>query len=490
MGATYRVVGIAGQRATRKGAADGFRIWVRGADDLTRLAGPVPGRGSGSPTSTPNAGPMLPITSIDRAGTSGDARIAIAGTVIAPAALLDATARRIVVQDHKGAVEVLLPTGVGAPPVGARIRAEGRMGIAYGAPRLRADALMVTGAGATPAPLVLHAGPTGSHEWRLVRVKGTITDVQKLGDRWRAEIQVGKARVVVTGQPGAGIARDVMVEGHSVTVAGIVRRPYPTATDQRFTILPRFPADVAVESGPRKPGSTGSAATVEPRSTIAAGEGEIARHIADADMIALADHVGAEVRVGGLVVELRRDGVAIDDGTGIGRIVLRGAAADLLPLLEPDDAINAIGIVETIDGQTMLVVREPGGLLRVNDPTTVGPSRSSDPAGLGGVEARDDRMSRATGLVDLPGAGGSGLAGLAALAAISAASVAVTLVRRRDARGRMAIRIATRLAALMVPAGAPSRQPRAAPGARSEPSVTPGLGVEASVHDPRSAGRA
>ena len=44
VGATYRVTGIGGQRASRKGALDGYRLWLRGAADVQRLAGPPTGR--------------------------------------------------------------------------------------------------------------------------------------------------------------------------------------------------------------------------------------------------------------------------------------------------------------------------------------------------------------------------------------------------------------------------------------------------------------
>ena len=40
---------------------------------------------------------------------------------------------------RSAAIELLLPTGTAAPPVGTRVRAEGRIGVAYGAPRLRVD---------------------------------------------------------------------------------------------------------------------------------------------------------------------------------------------------------------------------------------------------------------------------------------------------------------------------------------------------------------
>ena len=133
----------------------------------------------------------------------------------APATLLDATGRRIVVQDASAAVEILLPTGTPAPAVGSKIRAEGRIGVAYGAPRLRADKLVVTGNGSLPAPATLHGSPGAAQEWRLVAVTGRVVSAAKLGDRWRAEVEVGTAKVVVIGQPGAGIASTTLAVGRT-----------------------------------------------------------------------------------------------------------------------------------------------------------------------------------------------------------------------------------------------------------------------------------
>ena len=42
--ARYRITGIAGQRASKKGAPDGYRIWVRDPADSTLLAAAPPGR--------------------------------------------------------------------------------------------------------------------------------------------------------------------------------------------------------------------------------------------------------------------------------------------------------------------------------------------------------------------------------------------------------------------------------------------------------------
>ena len=96
-GATYRVTGIGGQRASRKGALDGYRLWLRGTADVQRLAGP-PTAGA---TPAPGGGTAAPQTiTIAAALRKGEGTVAIDGVVTAPATLLDATGRRIVVQDR------------------------------------------------------------------------------------------------------------------------------------------------------------------------------------------------------------------------------------------------------------------------------------------------------------------------------------------------------------------------------------------------------
>ena len=175
----------------------------------------------------------------------------------------------------------------------------------------------------------------------------------KLGDRWRAEVEVGAAKVVVIGQPGAGIASTTLAEGRTATVIGIVRRPYPSATDQRFAVTPRSPADIRVAG--RADADAGARDRHRAAGTTSPASGDRAPDPAtaapDADLVDLDTLIGGLVRVGGLVVDLRPDGFTLDDGTAIGRVVLRGPALERLALIEPDDALNAIGRVEAGDGR-------------------------------------------------------------------------------------------------------------------------------------------
>jgi hypothetical protein len=89
-------------------------------------------------------------------------------------------------------------------------------------------------------------------------------------------------------------------------------------------------------------GSSSDGAAVDPGQ---GGNATAARAIdaQDADLGDLATFVGRNVRVGGLVVDLRPDGFTLDDGTATGRVILRAIALDSLALIEPDDALNVVG---------------------------------------------------------------------------------------------------------------------------------------------------
>ncbi|MFL5673507.1 MAG: lamin tail domain-containing protein [Chloroflexota bacterium] len=465
VGATFRVVGIAGQRATRSGALDGYRIWLRDRADLLTTATPAP---SGSPSASPkpSAGGRVAVVSIARALTIKDRDVAIEGVVTTQATLLDSTGRRIVVQDASGAVELLLPKDAVAPTIGTRIRAEGTIGIAYGAPRLRADTITTSGAGTVPPALVLHGPPTQAHEWRLVSVTGRVSAVHKLGDRWRADVDLGATQVAVVGQPGARIPSTTLVVGRTATIVGIARRPFPSASDKRFAVTPRSMTDVRVTGRSAKEGDDtaahdgGTTTTTSGAATTGAPSGE---PVADADLVDLDAVIGRRVRVGGLVVDLREDGFTLDDGTAVGRVVLRGDALAGLALIEPDDALNATGTVEASASGPVVVVDDPGDIVAAGDPVAAAPTdgTGSAAAGLAGASGGSSAApSGLPGTTRFAGLGGSlpfdaGIAGLGTLVAISAASVAVTLIRREQSRRRLTARISGRLATLVAGASGP-----------------------------------
>ena len=170
----------------------------------------------------------------------------------------------------------------------------------------------------------------------------------------------------------------------------------------------------------------------------------------DIDLAEIRDHVGTLVRVGGLVGDIGADGFAIDDGTAVGRVVLRGAALEQLPLIESGDALNAIGVVEAAPdagGTEALVVAvaDPAGIIRVGDPVAETPSIAPSDAAAGPSPAsagEDVAMHRASGLLD-PSLPDLGVAGILL---IGLASLAVTLLRRHRMRRQLAARVARRLA--------------------------------------------
>jgi hypothetical protein len=453
-GLTATFTGVLGQRASRKDALDGYRVWLRDPVDVTviSVAGASP---SPSASSTP-APTGSAIIAIAAARQRDGARVTVEGVLTIDRTLLDASGRRTIVEDASAAIEVYLASPDAAIHAGLRVRVTGTVGQAYGAPRLRADDLQVLG---TAKPVVRDLGraPSAADEWRLVRVSGTITDVHRLGDRWLAELDLGGARVPVSGLAGSGIASTAVVEGRRATVTGIVRRPYPTATDRRFAVVPRGPSDLVSGAAVGTDPGVGPGATGVPGPSNGAGgnAGVGAMGAIDVDLVRLDEHLGRTVRVGGLVADLEPDGVRLDDGTATARLVLAGEAADLVALLQPGDALNATGTVERRDDEAVVVVADPANLVLVGDlgvaPSSGGPGAeapgaftdgSADPttavrAGL----ARDMTLDPAS-------------AGLGTLILVGAMSLLVTAARRHRGRRLLESRVRARIDAFARPAQA------------------------------------
>jgi len=169
--------------------------------------------------------------------------------------------------------------------------------------------------------------------------------------------------------------------------------------------------------------------------------------VIDADLDALAAVVGRQVRVGGLVVELRADGFTLDDGTTTGRIALRGAALELLPMIEPDDALNAVGVVEAAADGFTVVVEDPGGIILAGDPNAEVAAGASGrpavgPAASGAAVVTSDAVhtNRLATFGVAPWPVDAGAAGVGSLLAVSVVSVAVTVIRRSRSRRRLAHR--------------------------------------------------
>src|SRR6185503_10862359 len=212
---SYRLTGIVGQRASRKGALDGYRLYLRDRADVVAVAS-AGGSGASPSPSGASAGRVVPISTA--LAVPDGTRVTIESTVTAAAGLLDASGRRLVVQDRTGAIEVLLPSGATAPSVGAGVRVAGATGVAWGAPQVAATELTRLGSGPTVAPVTLRRAPAERDEWQLVRISGTVAKVSRIGDRWKAELTLAdRTAALVQGQAGAGIPSTILGAGDSVT---------------------------------------------------------------------------------------------------------------------------------------------------------------------------------------------------------------------------------------------------------------------------------
>lgn len=456
-GRTYAITGIVGQRASRKGALDGYRMYVRDRADIVAGATGL-AAGGASPPTTPIATALA-----QPDGTN----VAVEGTVTAGVALLDASGRRIVVQDASGAIEVLLPAGSGGPAIGMRLRVTGTTGRAWGAPRVVALTVDTLGMGAAPSATDLGRAPGERDEWELVRLSGTVVKVERLGDRWRAEIQLATgAKVPVQGQAGAGIPSTAIISGRRITVTGIVKRPYPTASDRRYAVLPRSGADVAI--GP----ASGTGATVPvgdaagaPAGVAGVGSGAAGADITpDTDLAALGEHVGERVRVGGLVARAAGDGFDLDDGTAIAHVVLRDDMAALIGTLHQGEAVAATGTVEFVSGAPAVIVDDAGTLVRVGTLGQALPIGGSQDGSSSSPDA--DSPDPAAGVTDIAFGGGMGPAGLFILALVTTLAVTAGTLRRRLERRRIRATLVKRLATL----GPRSATPAAATLANAGPA--------------------
>jgi hypothetical protein len=256
-----------------------------------------------------------------------------------------------------------------------------------------------------------------------------------------------------------------VIEGRRATVIGIVKRAYPSASDQRFSLVPRSPRDLEVAgAGPSgaSPGpSGGPGASAGPTGPAPGAPGASAdAGVPDVALAALAEHVGLVVRVGGLVTGVEPDRIRLDDGTAVAGVVLEGTAADLLPLLQPGDAVNATGTPDE-RGEVVLVVTDAAEVVLLGDPGSGTGATSPDPLDVAGLIGVDDGPGRGLGdgaLARGAGAPALGAPALAIATVLLTAGIAGGLAAHRTLRTRRLERdrIRARLDAIgAVPAAPP-----------------------------------
>jgi DNA/RNA endonuclease YhcR with UshA esterase domain len=358
------VTGVVGQRASASGLADGYRVWLRGRSDLLlrpEIDPPQPDPPqSGPPQQEPlptstGAAVLHDLSSlVGRRGSAVDAN----ATVTAAAGLLDINGPTIVVEDGTGAVAVVLPAGADAPGVGMRVHITGKVGSWEGGPTILATRVESQGELQAVEPDQLSGALGSLTEWRLVRVCGRIQRVTHAGSRWRVEVLINDQLVVVLGEPAAGISIPSSSVGRLAMVTGIVRRS--TSNSAEFQLLPRSPLDLRLgPAGAASAVSTTSGGNVAGLSVVATASGGPAGGVIGIG--SLADYLGLDVTVVGLVMATGVGEVTIVDDTGEVRIG-GPSAAEALSLLEPGDAVEVRGRV-TQDERGLLIQADAASIV-------------------------------------------------------------------------------------------------------------------------------
>jgi len=386
-GSLWTVSGIVGQRESTSGAGDGYRIWPGDAGDLARggttptpRPGPTPTQRPGPtpsprPTGTPRPGTSAPPAKPVRIRSVQDGQtVTIEATITAPAGLIDGDRRRVTVQDGSGALLLRFPDGASVPAVGTRVRATGKVGTWYGGLQLAAET-PPTARGKGPAgPLVLRRAPGAADEWRLVRLTVRITDVARSGDTWRAEATLGAGGALpIVGLAGSKIPSTALGEGRSATITGIVKRAYPTASDQRFAVVPRTAADIQLGRDPNTVAGVGSG-DGGPGQPSASGppDGDTSEHatgrtttaVVDTPLAGLTTLAGRNVRVSGVLQVVDQRVLTIDDGSARAQVRLLDDDPTFEPPLVAGEVLNVVGVVAERDIGGWEVVARVQGVVR------------------------------------------------------------------------------------------------------------------------------
>jgi hypothetical protein len=422
------LTGVVGQRASASGRTDGYRLWLRSRSDLIVVPEEVPPAGESSPAPSGTAVRHDLASALGDRGSSVD----VEATVTAPAGLFDLGGPTITVDDGTAAVAVILPSATAGPRVGSRVRILGRVGRWEGGPTVVASRFVLEDELQATQPIAVTGSLGPAVEWRLVRACGRIDKLTRAGSRWRAELLVDGRRMIVLGEPAAGISATGITAGRMAVVTGIVRRS--TSDSSVFQLLPRSSLDVRLGPAPETLSALGSASHGSPAAGHS-GSSPTAATAPRVDISALAGHIGERVTVSGLVADSDGEQATVDDGTGSVRIG-GSAAAEAIGLLEPGDAIEVSGIVAqdeagliiSVDPMSMITLPGDGG----EDQAVIAPAiglraaDSPDTRALAGVASAHGESSAGTAA---PGTVGAII--LALLAVVVAVAAAARLAGNR-----------------------------------------------------------
>jgi hypothetical protein len=414
-----------------------YRLWPRSQSDISLVpAGggqePVDASPSGSPSSGGSAGSEQPATvSIAEALRRAGQAITIEGVVNVVGGLLDADPRRLTVQDATAGILVRLPADAQAPNVGQRLRLTGTVGTYYGAPQLSATSVGEHGRTTLSAIAVRRAPLAADLEGRLVTISGEVDKVRRDGEAWRAELLAAGGGVPIVGLARAGIPSTALVAGRQATITGIVRRAWPTATDQRLAIVPRGAADIRLGGGGSNhttsglPGPDGGPATEgeDPAAVVAPSPAALVASVALAD---LAGHEGAVVRIGGVIERIAGLRLTVADDTATAVVRLSGSAAPLAGQLAAGDLVNVEGVVERTAAGGLEVHTDDPAKVEIGRPIT---ALAATPA-TAGSRPSSVTMSAADAATIGDSDVGHGLFGLTALLGLVTLSIGLIVARQ------------------------------------------------------------
>jgi len=252
----------------------------------------------------------------------------------------------------------------------------------------------------------------------------------------------------VAGVAAAGIPSTELEEGRMATITGIVRRAWPTASDQRFAIVPRSPGDLRLGPAPAAEDTAEAVAGTENGSDTdgdptgpggsplvgpATGTGQGGTTAGTAIVARLADLpalVGRRVRVGATVAAVDGPSIVLRDGVVTGRVrLIDGLPSGDAPL-SPGEVVNVTGTVSRpATGGDPELIASAADLTRAARLAL--PVMAPETA----VEPVDDRPAAAAGPSETAGAG-PGPITLAMLALAAAAIAGGTALAWRARRRR------------------------------------------------------
>jgi hypothetical protein len=443
VGQTISVIGLVGDRLGL------YRLWPRNQFDISVITDePTPSPSPSSrPTPTHRTPPPVPTprhtpsarpsgstssVSISEALRRQGQTVTVEGVATTRNGLLDGDGQRVTIQDPSAAILVRLPEGV-TLQVGQSVRVTGPVGTYYGAPQLTATVATRLGDANIQAVSVRAAPLAAALEWRLVTVSGQVESVHRDGDTWRAELLMTGGGIPIAGLSRSGIESTALLEGRTATIVGIVKRAYPTASDQRFAVVPRTTADIRLAQAGSDAQQASNHAVIGGESSWSnsslgaaiSGASPIATDVLAASAVLLADlaaYEGVEVSVGGVVINVDGIAVTIDDGTETALVRLPSIAAGSGMAIQAGDLLNVRGLVlRNANGELEIVVADMSAVEWLD--------RSSITSASGPVRAT---ASRAPGLAPINAGPSSPQGGIDArvfaVAVIAGAAAVITMV--------------------------------------------------------------